>query len=62
MDILVFGGIALLLHKLFAAKASAAHQPAYNRTTNHYEESHPIQNGPAGFNTDVLFEKTKNRG
>ncbi len=59
MDILVFGGIAYLLYKLFAAKAGAEQRPAYNRTANNYEESHPIQNDPAGFNTDVLFDKNK---
>lgn len=59
MDILVLGGIAFLLYKLFAAKAGTAQRPAYNRTANDYEESHPIQSGPAGFNTDVLFDKNK---
>jgi len=60
MDILVFGGIAYLLYKLFAAtKAGAAQRPAYNRTANDYEESQPIQSNPAGFNTDVLFNKDK---
>jgi len=59
MDILVFGGIAFLLYKLFAAKAGAAQRPSYNRTANDYEESQPIQSNPAGFNTDVLFNKNK---
>ena len=59
MDILVFGGIAFLLYKLFAAKAGAAQRPAYNRTANNYEEPQPIQGNPAGFNTDVLFNKDK---
>ena len=59
MDILVFGGIAFLLYKLFAAKAGAAQRPAYNRTANNYEESQPVQSSPAGFNTDVLFNKDK---
>jgi predicted lipid-binding transport protein (Tim44 family) len=59
MDILVFGGIAYLLYKLFAAKAGAAQRPAYNRTANSYEESQPVQSNPAGFNTDVLFNKNK---
>ena len=57
MDILVLGGIAFLLYKLFAAKAGAAPRPAYDRTANTYEESQPIQSNPAGFNTDVLFKK-----
>jgi predicted lipid-binding transport protein (Tim44 family) len=59
MDILVFGGIAYLLYKLFAAKARAEQRPAYNRTANDYEESQPVQSNPAGFNTDVLFNKDK---
>jgi len=59
MDILVFGGIAFLLYKLFAAKTGAAQRPAYNRMANDYEQSQPIQSNPAGFNTDVLFNKDK---
>jgi predicted lipid-binding transport protein (Tim44 family) len=59
MDILVFGGIAYLLYKLFAAKARTSQRPAYNRTANDYEESQPIQSNPAGFDTDVLFNKDK---
>ncbi|MDD1643842.1 MAG: 39S ribosomal protein L45 [Methylococcaceae bacterium] len=59
MDILVFGGIAFLLYKLFAARAGAAQRPAYNRTASDYEESQPIQSNPSGFNTDVLFNKDK---
>jgi hypothetical protein len=34
IDILVFGGIAFLLYKLFAARAGAAQRPSYNRTAN----------------------------
>jgi predicted lipid-binding transport protein (Tim44 family) len=59
MDILVFGAISFLLYKLFAAKAGAAQRQAYNRTDNDYEESQPIPSTPAGFNTDVLFNKDK---
>jgi predicted lipid-binding transport protein (Tim44 family) len=61
MDILVFGGIAFLLYKLFAAKAGAKQRPVYNRTANNYEEPQPVQSNPAGFNTDVLFDKGKNQ-
>jgi predicted lipid-binding transport protein (Tim44 family) len=61
MDILVFGGIAFLLYKLFAAKAGATQRPVYNRTANNYEELQPVQSNPAGFNTDVLFNKGKNQ-
>lgn len=59
MDILVFGGIAFLLYKLFSAKAGAAQRPAYSRTADNYGESQPVQSNPAGFNTDVLFNKDK---
>jgi predicted lipid-binding transport protein (Tim44 family) len=59
MDILVFGGIAFLLYKLFAAKAGASQRPAHNRTAGNYGESQPAQNNHSGFNTDVLFNKDK---
>jgi predicted lipid-binding transport protein (Tim44 family) len=59
MDIVVFGGIAFLLYKLFAAKAGSAQRPAYQRTAGNYEGSQPVQSNPAGFNTDVLFNKDK---
>ena len=59
MDILVLGGIAFLLYKLFAARAGTAQRPAYNRSANNYEEPQPAQSNPAGFNTDVLFNKDK---
>jgi predicted lipid-binding transport protein (Tim44 family) len=59
MDILVFGGIAFLLYKLFAARAGAAQRPAYSGTANDYEQSQPVKSHPAGFNTDVLFNKDK---
>ena len=59
MDILVFGGIAFLLYKLFAAKVGGTQGPAYNRTANNYEPSQPVQSNPAGFNTDVLFNKDR---
>jgi predicted lipid-binding transport protein (Tim44 family) len=59
MDILVFGGIAYLLYKLFAAKAGASQRPVYDRTANEYQKSQPTQYNPAGFNTDVLFNKVK---
>jgi predicted lipid-binding transport protein (Tim44 family) len=69
MDILVLGGIAFLLYKLFAAKAGAAQRPAYRRTVNDdnqdsvssykpYQE--PAPSSTAGFDTDILFKKDKN--
>jgi predicted lipid-binding transport protein (Tim44 family) len=69
MDILVFGGIAFLLYKLFAAKkAGATQRPVYHRTADNgyqdtvssYQEPQPTQTGPARFNTDILFNKDKN--
>jgi predicted lipid-binding transport protein (Tim44 family) len=66
MDILVFGGIAFLLYKLFIAKkAGATQRPVYNRTAdNSYQDTassyHEPQANPAGFDTDILFKKDKN--
>lgn len=66
LDILVFGGIAFLLYKLFAAKnAGSAQRPVYNRTAdNSYQDTassyHEPQANPAGFDTDILFKKDKN--
>ncbi len=69
MDMLIFGGIAFLLYKWFAAKkAGAAQQPVYNRTADHsyqesassYRESEPGHANPAGFDTDILFKKDNN--
>jgi len=64
MDILIFGGIAFLLYKLFAAKkAGSVQQPAYHRTAdNSYQEQQPTQADPAGFNTDILFGNKNNTG
>jgi predicted lipid-binding transport protein (Tim44 family) len=69
LDLLIFGGVAYLLYKLFAAKnAGAAQRPVYTRTADnnyqdtvsgHHEPQH-TQTGPAGFNTDILFKKDKN--
>jgi predicted lipid-binding transport protein (Tim44 family) len=59
MDVLVIGGLAYLLYKLFAAKAGAAQRPVYDRTQNDYQESQPVQSNQAGFNTDVLFNNNK---
>jgi predicted lipid-binding transport protein (Tim44 family) len=69
MDMLIFGGIAFLLYKLFVAKkAGAAQRPAYNRTADNsyqdtassYHEPEPAQANPVGFDTDILFKKDKN--
>jgi predicted lipid-binding transport protein (Tim44 family) len=51
MDFLVFGGIAFLLYRLFAARAP---QPA---TPNAYARNAQASNNGSGFNTDVMFGK-----
>jgi len=69
MDMLIFGGIAFLLYKWFAAKkAGAVQRPVYNRTADNsyqdtassYHEPEPTQANPAGFDTDILFKKDNN--
>ena len=62
MDILIFGGIAFLLYKLFVAKKSGSVQPpVYNRTADHsYQDTASTYQKPqAGFDTDILFKKNK---
>lgn len=65
MDILIFGGIAFLLYKLFVRKQAGAAQPAYQRTAHNGHDDgvanheQPSQTGSFGFNTDVLFNKNK---
>jgi len=68
MDILVFGGIAYLLFKLFAAKSGVRRQPAYNSQQTQYSSKEQYkpqsfdtssQRRSAGFDTDVLFGKDK---
>jgi predicted lipid-binding transport protein (Tim44 family) len=72
MDLLVFGGIAYLLYRLFAARAAGQSQPvgnAYGRSSYqdtvspaaHNNSEQPTANS-ARFNTDVLFNKDKNEG
>lgn len=70
MDILVLGGIAYLLYRLFAARKAGQNQPignAYGRSSYQetdapasYRSGEPASSNPAGFNTDVLFNKDKN--
>lgn len=70
MDILVFAGIAYLLYRLFAAKKAGQGQPignTYGRSSYQetgapasYRSGEPATTNPAGFNTDVLFNKDKN--
>ena len=65
LDILIFGGIAFMLFKLFAARKASTQRPAYSRTS--HDSSHQDsnsnydqgQNRPAGFDTDILFGKNK---
>ncbi len=73
MDMLVFGGIAFFLYRMFAARKAAAQRPvfgqpsartsndSYQDTASNYQQ-HPdqsAQNGSSGFNTDILFDKNK---
>ncbi|MGZ5008410.1 MAG: Tim44 domain-containing protein [Methylobacter sp.] len=69
LDILIFGAIAFLLYKLFAAKKTAsAPSPAYHRSADNgyrdaaptYQQPEPARGSRAGFNTDILFNKDKN--
>lgn len=70
MDILIFGGIAYLLFRLFAAKARSRPRTAYYRdnyddyssdTTQNQQQpfSTASQQNSAAFDTDVLFSKDK---
>jgi predicted lipid-binding transport protein (Tim44 family) len=66
LDMLVFGAIAFFLYRMFAARKSAAQQPAYGRTSHDssYQDTssgydQPTQNKPSGFDTDILFGKNK---
>ena len=70
MDILVFGGIAYLLYKLFSAKSGATRQPSYSRTAytteeqsySSYKQYNDTSSGrptSAEFDTDVLFNRDK---
>jgi predicted lipid-binding transport protein (Tim44 family) len=71
MDILLFGGIAFVLFKLFAARAATRSSPAqaHGQGNPQYRESHsdyrraeePVINrgSSAGFDTDLLFSKNK---
>jgi len=70
MDILVFGGIAYLLFKLFAAKSGSSRQPVYSsqqsKESSGHEQYKPqsfdtssAQQRSAGFDTDMLFGQNK---
>ncbi|MFM8341885.1 MAG: Tim44 domain-containing protein, partial [Methylomonas sp.] len=66
MDMLLFAGIAFVLYRLFAAKASQTQaQPlgnAYGRTSHTADTQNQYNAGaanPAGFETDVMFGKGK---
>ncbi|WP_305909676.1 Tim44-like domain-containing protein [Methylomarinum sp. Ch1-1] len=67
MDILIFGGIAYLLYRLFAAKAGQTPSPAYSRNDGHdtqtpfqYRDNQQTYGGNSSeFDTDVLFNKDK---
>ncbi len=73
MDMLVFGGIAFLLYRMFVARKASSPPPVFGQPSNRtshdsYPDStsgyqqHPdqsAQNSSAGFNTDILFDKNK---
>lgn len=71
MDILVFGGIAYLLYKLFAAKTGTSRKPYYSSSGydsaagdysyRHYDDNLSGQRNSAGFDTDVLFNRDKQK-
>ena len=58
LDIIVLGGLAYLLYKVFSVRTGLSQRPVYNRTDG-YQESQPHQSNPASFDTDVLFDKSK---
>lgn len=69
MDILIFGGLAYLLYRLFAGRAPAS-QPVYGRSGHDDagqdyrsygldQNRNGLQDDPAGFDTDVLFGRNK---
>lgn len=70
MDILIFGGIAYLLYRLFAARAAGQSQPAgnayersgYQETESPaaYRNNEQASSNAGRFDTDVLFNKGKN--
>lgn len=74
MDILMFAGVAYLLYRLFAAKASARPQAVYSRDSyNEPQRGSSVSNrqykpqtfsgsserSSADFDTDILFDKNK---
>jgi predicted lipid-binding transport protein (Tim44 family) len=74
MDMLVFGGIAFFLYRMFVARKASAQRPVFGQpsgrsssdsrqdSTSGYQQ-HPdqsAQNSSSGFNTDILFDKNKN--
>lgn len=68
MDILVFGGIAYLLFRLFAARAGNRPRTVSNSNSYDYSDnqqqpfSNTSQHSSADFDTDVLFNKDKQWG
>ncbi|OQK16232.1 preprotein translocase subunit Tim44 [Methyloprofundus sedimenti] len=71
MDILIFGGIAYLLFRLFAAKAgksttsAAYNRNSYDRSTHaeplssNYQRSNSTAPNPAAFDTDIFSRKSQ---
>ena len=68
LDFLVFGTIAYFLYKMMAARNASTQRPSYGQSTsdnsqdssyNYQPYEQPAQNNPAGFDTDILFNKDK---
>jgi predicted lipid-binding transport protein (Tim44 family) len=71
LDILVFGALAYFLFKMLAARNASAQRPSYSQgqgnnapdsSYNYQPYEQPTPNNPAGFNTDILFNKDKKAG
>jgi len=63
MDILIFGGLAYLLYRIFAAKSATRRQSAYqyqqNSEGNYSQYQGSDNQSQSNFDTDVLFNKNK---
>lgn len=61
MDILMFGGIAFLLLKLFSARKNPGRQPVYSENNtqqvDYLSGSNTSQRNSANFDTNILFDK-----
>jgi len=65
MDMLLFAGLVYLGYRLFAARSASQNQPlgnAYGRNSTQETAHSDSAANPAGFDTDVLFNKGKTPG